>query len=49
MLDGVSAHIAPGEVVALVGSTGSGKTTLCTLLVRLIDPDGGRSAWAASS
>ena len=37
----VSAHVDAGEVVALVGSTGSGKSTLCTLLVHLIDPDGG--------
>lgn len=41
VLDGVSARIAPGEVVALVGSTGSGKTTLCNLIVHLIDPSEG--------
>jgi ATP-binding cassette subfamily B protein len=41
VLDRVSFRIAPGEVVALVGSTGSGKTTLCELLARLADPGSG--------
>ena len=41
VLDRVSFRVAPGEVVALVGSTGSGKTTLCELLVRLADPTSG--------
>jgi ATP-binding cassette subfamily B protein len=41
VLDRVSFRIAPGEVVALVGSTGSGKTTLCELLARLADPSSG--------
>ncbi len=34
-------HVAPGEVVALVGENGSGKTTLVKLLCRLYDPDEG--------
>ncbi len=41
VLDGVSAHIRPGEVVALVGATGTGKTTLCTLLAGLVEPTAG--------
>ena len=41
ILDGVTLRVAPREVVALVGSTGAGKTTLCELLVRLADPTGG--------
>ncbi len=41
VLDDVTTQVEPGEVVALVGSTGSGKSTLCTLLVHLMDPDRG--------
>jgi ATP-binding cassette subfamily B protein len=33
--------IAPGEIVALVGATGSGKSTLTALLPRLVDADAG--------
>jgi ATP-binding cassette subfamily B protein len=38
ILDGVSFTVEPGETVALVGPTGSGKTSLIKLLVRLYDP-----------
>jgi ATP-binding cassette, subfamily B, bacterial len=37
----VSVRIAAGTRVALVGATGSGKTTLAKLLIRLADPTGG--------
>lgn len=37
-----SLHVAPGEIVALVGATGAGKSTLTALLSRLADPDDGR-------
>jgi ABC-type multidrug transport system fused ATPase/permease subunit len=42
VLDDCSLSIAPGEVVALVGATGSGKSTLTGLLPRLVDPDEGQ-------
>jgi ATP-binding cassette, subfamily B, multidrug efflux pump len=41
VLDRVSATIHAGQVVALVGPTGSGKTTLISLLARLHDPPPG--------
>lgn len=41
VLTDVSFSVAAGEVVALVGATGSGKTTLCELVVRLMDPTSG--------
>jgi ATP-binding cassette, subfamily B, bacterial len=41
VLTDVTVDIAAGEIVAVVGSTGAGKTTLCELLVRLADPDTG--------
>ena len=40
-LEDVSFSIAPGEVVALVGRNGCGKTTLAKLLCRLYDPMSG--------
>jgi ATP-binding cassette subfamily B protein len=42
ILDGLDLRLAPGESVALVGATGSGKSTIAGLLARLYDPDGGR-------
>lgn len=41
VLDGVTFDAEPGEVIALVGSTGSGKSTLVNLLLRLDEPDSG--------
>lgn len=39
---GVTLDVQPGEVVALVGGTGSGKTTLMNLLMRFYEINGGR-------
>jgi len=41
VLDRVSLDVAAGEVVAIVGRTGAGKTTLTDLLLRLYEPDEG--------
>lgn len=41
-LNDVSFHIAPGEIVALVGPSGAGKTTVASLLPRFWDVTGGR-------
>jgi ATP-binding cassette, subfamily B, bacterial MsbA len=43
-LDDVSFTIAPGEVVALVGPSGAGKTTVASLIPRFWDVDAGRIA-----
>ncbi|MDE2720693.1 ABC transporter ATP-binding protein [Candidatus Palauibacter polyketidifaciens] len=42
VLEGVSLEVAAGQVVALVGASGSGKSTVADLLSRQLDPDGGR-------
>ncbi len=42
VLDGVSLEAQPGEVVALVGPTGSGKSSLVNLMPRFYDVTGGR-------
>jgi ATP-binding cassette, subfamily B, bacterial MsbA len=41
-LDGIDLEIAPGRTLALVGSSGSGKTSLVNLLPRFLDPSAGR-------
>ena len=41
VLDGVELELRPGELTALVGASGSGKTTIARLLLRLCDPSAG--------
>lgn len=42
VLDGISFDATPGTVTAIIGSTGSGKTTLINLIPRLMDVTGGQ-------
>jgi ATP-binding cassette subfamily B protein len=42
VLRDVDLHIAPGQMVAIVGATGAGKSTLIGLLPRFYDPQHGR-------
>jgi ATP-binding cassette subfamily B protein len=41
VLDGVSVDIGAGEIVAVVGPTGAGKSSIAKLLARVYDPDAG--------
>lgn len=41
VLHGVSFHAEPGQMIALVGSSGAGKSTIASLLPRLYDVDSG--------
>jgi ATP-binding cassette, subfamily B, bacterial len=41
VLQNVSLHVKPGELVAFVGPSGAGKTTMMALLQRLYDPSQG--------
>lgn len=40
-LDHVSFHVKPGETLAIIGTTGSGKSTIANLLTRMLDPTSG--------
>jgi ATP-binding cassette, subfamily B, bacterial len=41
VLHGVSLRVEPGQLLALVGPSGAGKTTITNLVARLYDPTGG--------
>ena len=41
LIDDMSLDIAPGQMIAIVGPTGAGKTTLVNLLMRFYDVDSG--------
>ena len=42
VLHDFSLHVKPGQKIAIVGETGSGKTTIINLLTRFYEPDEGR-------
>jgi lipopolysaccharide export system ATP-binding protein len=42
VVDGVSFHVAPGEVVGLLGPNGAGKSTSFNMVVGLVTPDQGQ-------
>lgn len=41
LLNGVSFHVKPGQTVAIIGRTGSGKTTIINLLSRMLETTSG--------
>jgi ABC-type multidrug transport system fused ATPase/permease subunit len=46
VLRGLSLRVEPGELLALVGPSGAGKTTTMNLICRLYEPWGGTMTWA---
>ena len=48
-LDGLSFHVAAGEILGLVGPNGSGKTTAINVISGLYAPDGGEVALDGAS
>lgn len=42
VLEHVDLHVKPGQMIALVGPTGAGKTTIVSLISRFYDIDGGQ-------
>src|SRR5271155_4792684 len=41
-VDGISFHVAAGEIVGLVGPNGAGKTTTINMILGVLEPNGGR-------
>lgn len=48
VVENLDAELCPGRPVAVVGSSGTGKTTLIRLLLALIKPDKGEIIWKTS-
>ena len=44
VLNNVNLDVRPGQYIALVGASGSGKSTVMSLLERFFDPDSGNIA-----
>lgn len=42
VLEGISFQVSPGEILGIIGPTGSGKSTIVNLIPRLDDPSTGR-------
>ncbi|MGH2686205.1 MAG: ATP-binding cassette domain-containing protein, partial [Actinomycetota bacterium] len=45
VLFGIDLEVRPGEIVALLGTNGAGKTTILRVISGLIAPAGGRVTW----
>src|SRR5271154_2298530 len=41
-VDGISFHVAPGEIVGLVGPNGAGKTTTINMILGVLEPSAGQ-------
>lgn len=41
VIEDISFHVRPGQTLAIVGASGSGKSTVSDVLLRLLDPDAG--------
>jgi branched-chain amino acid transport system ATP-binding protein len=48
-IKGIDMHVAPGELVALIGSNGAGKTTTLKTLAGLLHPAGGKIHYGGQS